>query len=110
MEPVEQNPLQQALNRMWAQFLPQMLERVAILEAAAAALSTGKLTAAQQEEAKGAAHNLAGVLGTFGLTRGTELAREAEVLYSGELETDPAAGQRLTSIASEVREIIESRK
>ena len=42
----------------------------------------GSLTAEQREQASSAAHKLAGVLGTFGLDEGTNLAREAEILYS----------------------------
>ena len=60
---------------MWAQFLPQIQERVAVLETAAEAFAAGRLSK-QHEAAKTAAHKLAGVLGTFGLTQGTVLARE----------------------------------
>jgi hypothetical protein len=49
------------------------------------------------------------VLGTFGLTRGTVLARELEIMYSRENGPDPALGLRLTSIALELRAIVNSR-
>ena len=39
---------------------------------------------AQREAAHAAAHKLAGTLGTFNLARGTELAREFELLFSAE--------------------------
>jgi len=67
-----------ALARLWAKFLPEIEARVALIEAAAAALTSGSLPDGQREAAHGAAHKLAGTLGTFGLQRGTELAREAE--------------------------------
>jgi len=110
MEPIGQPAMNEAIDRLWAQFLPQMRERVATLEAAAAALAAGTLKQAQREQANAAAHKLAGVLGTFGLTRGTILAREAEILYSGEPETDPDAAGRLDSIAADLRTMVETRK
>jgi HPt (histidine-containing phosphotransfer) domain-containing protein len=95
-----------AMQRLWVQFLPQMEQRVATLEAAAAALADGKLTAAQAGEATKAAHNLAGVLGTFGLTEGTTLAREAEPAYAAGLPIDPGLHARLAEIASHLRNLI----
>jgi HPt (histidine-containing phosphotransfer) domain-containing protein len=80
------------------------------LETADAALAAGTLTLPQRTEANGAAHKLAGVLGTFGLTKGTILAREAEILYSSEPETDPASAARLAEITVELRSIVKSRK
>jgi len=44
------------------------------------------------------------------LTKGTVLAREAEILYSGEPEDDPSLGPRLTTIAAELRVIVANRK
>ena len=67
---------------MWARFRSQILERVAVLEAAASAVTAKNLTAAEREAANAAAHKLAGTLGMFNLTRGTDLARELELAYS----------------------------
>jgi hypothetical protein len=47
------------------------------------------------------------VLGTFGLTRGTVLAREAELLYAG--DTDPEAAPQLTDIARHLKELVAGR-
>ena len=46
-------------------------------------------------------------LGTFGLTKGTILAQEAEVLYSG--ETDPEAAPQLTDIARRMKGLVAGR-
>ncbi len=70
----------EALARLWTKFLPEIEQRVALLEAAAQTLATGALTQQQREAAHAAAHKLAGSLGTFGLHRGTEIARQAEHL------------------------------
>jgi hypothetical protein len=109
MHPIGQPLLIEALDRMWAQFLPQMQERVAVLEAAAAAFASGNLSVEQQQAATSAAHKLAGVLGTFGLSRGTDLARELEAMYSCEVGSDPSLARRLASIAAELRNLVESR-
>ena len=110
MEPIAKPTLDEVLDQMWAKFLPQMEERIAALEAADAALAAGKLSIDQRAAANAAAHKLAGVLGTFGLTKGTILAREAEIVYSGEPETDPEAAAQLSRITDQLRMMIKSRK
>jgi HPt (histidine-containing phosphotransfer) domain-containing protein len=95
---------------MWTKFLPQLQERVGILETAAAAFSANQLSLTQQQGANAAAHKLAGVLGTFGLTRGTVLARELEIIYSREGGPDRSLAAQLTAIAAELRTIVASRK
>jgi len=107
--------LSAALDRMWTQFLPQMQERVAILEAAAQAFAAGHFSSDQYQVAQAAAHKLAGSLGIFGLTRGTDVARELELLYTQPAEappggSDPNVTEQLTEGAAELRIIIESRK
>jgi HPt (histidine-containing phosphotransfer) domain-containing protein len=106
-EPSDQPSLNEALDRLWKQFLPQIEERMAALESAATALAADKLSPDQREAAHAAAHKLAGVLGTFGLTRGTILAREAELLCSG--ETDPETAPQLTEIARRLKELVAAR-
>jgi len=95
---------------LWNRFLPEMKARVSILEAAATSFAAGSLTLPQQKAANAAAHKLAGGLGTFGLTKGTVLARELEIMYSQEDGPDPTAGNRLQFITAELRTIIEDRK
>ena len=109
MDPAGETALKEALDRMWTQFLPQIEERVDLLESAAAAFAANRLSILQHEAASAAAHKLAGVLGTFGLTRGTVLARELEIMYSRDGGPDPALGERLTSIAAELRALVRNR-
>jgi HPt (histidine-containing phosphotransfer) domain-containing protein len=103
-ENATQSDLTAALNGLWQQFLPLIDERVAVLEAAGQALAGGNLSDEQREAATSAAHKLAGVLGTFGLTKGTVLAREAEMLCTG--DADPASAPQLSDIAAQLRTII----
>ncbi len=58
-----------------------MAERAALLQEAGTLLAQNRMDGATQLRAVDSAHKLAGVLGTFGLPRGTDLAREAEVLF-----------------------------
>jgi HPt (histidine-containing phosphotransfer) domain-containing protein len=109
MESAGQPSLSEAMNQLWARFLPQIEERVAVLEIAAAALAGGSLNPAQREQASSAAHKLAGVLGTFGLAEGTDLAREAEDYYSGNAEIDPATARRQAEVAERLRAMVKAR-
>jgi HPt (histidine-containing phosphotransfer) domain-containing protein len=109
-DPGQPAELTEALGRLWGQFLPKMRERVEVLEHAAQAVATGNLSADEQCAAAGAAHKLAGALGSFGLACGTELARELELMFSREDGPEPTAGPRLASLTAELRELIENRK
>jgi HPt (histidine-containing phosphotransfer) domain-containing protein len=105
-----QSSVAEAMNRLWAQYLPQLEERVRTLELAAAALESGSLTAEQCGHATAAAHKLAGVLGTFGLPEGTLLAREAEVFYAAGPATAGSEDGRATEVATQLRAILSTRK
>jgi HPt (histidine-containing phosphotransfer) domain-containing protein len=102
--------LSETLDLMWARFLPDIRDRISVLESAAAAAAANKLTAEQCEAAHATAHKLAGVLGTFGLMRGTELARRFEVEFSSAPGPDQDQGQALVAVAAEIRTMIENRK
>ena len=97
----------EALKLLWQKFLPQMLERIAVLEDANHALESGSLSAEQRAAAGAAAHKLAGVLGTFGLTKGTALAREAEEVYTSDLPIDLAATARIHSVTGQLAQLIQ---
>jgi HPt (histidine-containing phosphotransfer) domain-containing protein len=97
----------EALGRMWTKFLPEIEARLAILESAVRALELESLSAGEQETAHQAAHKLAGVLGTFGLHRGTDLARLAELEFAGE---NPLCAADLSAQVAELRLLIEARK
>ena len=98
------------LNQMWVRFRPDIYERVEVLDSAAKAHVAGTLTPGQCAAAHAAAHKLVGSLGTFGLMRGTELAREFEHACANDrtvMATDPS---RLDAIAAEIRKIVDERK
>lgn len=103
------NPLSAALDQLWAKFLPQMEERLAVMDAANRSLAAGTLTAEERAAAGAAAHKLAGVLGTFGLAEGTALAREAELTYAGDAALQGNAA-RLEEIARQLNAMIRNRR
>jgi HPt (histidine-containing phosphotransfer) domain-containing protein len=98
------------LDQMWVRFLPEIRDRASVLASAAAALAAGDLQNPQREAAHSAAHKLAGILGTFNLAHGTELAREFEQLTAPGDALDAVLADKLVSIAAELRIIIDSRK
>lgn len=108
--PSNQSDLSLALDQLWKQYLPAIQERVDVLESTAALLTQRELTSEERAAANSAAHKLAGVLGTFGLTKGTVLAREAEILYSGDPGTDPADTANLARIAASLKSIVAGRQ
>jgi HPt (histidine-containing phosphotransfer) domain-containing protein len=96
-----------ALDRLWAKFLPEIEQRIAVLESAAEALTAGLLTETEREAAHAAAHKLAGSLGTFGMQRGTELARAAEDMLAESCSAEDAV--TLKDYAAELRAVVKGR-
>lgn len=93
------------LKQLWEQHKPAVFERLAVLEHAAATCL--EMDTAGLEEGRGAAHKLAGALGTFGFHEGTELARESEQIFvKGDLEASDR--QKLTENARKIRSLLES--
>jgi HPt (histidine-containing phosphotransfer) domain-containing protein len=97
------------LAQIWKTNEPTLMERLAAIRTAEASLRAGTLDDADRAAARSAAHKLAGILGTFGLGRGTELSRQAELL----LESDPPPGPEqapvLTGILEELVALIQAK-
>jgi hypothetical protein len=79
-----------AVAAMWEEARPRIMDRVAVLRAAAAAALDGGLDATPRREAEGEAHKLAGSLGMFGFGEGGDVAREIEELIDGDGPFDTA--------------------
>ena len=100
-----------AMARLWAKFLPEIERRLGVMEEAARALREKALPDEQRAAAHADAHKLAGSLGTFGLQRGTELARQAEHLLESEAAMQKSGASLLFSESvTELRLLIDSRK
>ncbi|WP_420239442.1 Hpt domain-containing protein [Telmatobacter bradus] len=97
-----------ALNQLWIKFLPQIQERLESLETSAQACAQNRLSYRQCQQAHDAAHKLAGSLGTFGLTRGTVLAHDLEILFSAFDPPIADDAEQLAKLVAELRALIES--
>ena len=93
------------LKQLWHQHRPTIFERLMILEnASASALS---MDASAREEARSAAHKLAGALGTFGFSKATDWARDSEHIFiQPNISADDQ--QRLIDNARNIRTLLES--
>lgn len=78
-----------AIAQRWERTKGAVLERVAVLDRAVAALQVGHLSPELFEQAQVAAHKLAGCLSLFGYPEGTRLGREIEQW----LQTQGTTGQ-----------------
>jgi HPt (histidine-containing phosphotransfer) domain-containing protein len=105
-----ESAIAEAMNRLWEKYLPQIEERIATLQHTAERLAVGDLTPNDRQKAAAEAHKLAGVLGTFGLNEGTNLAREAESLYEGSSQDIGPFSARLSAIAAQLQMMIAGRK
>lgn len=90
-----------ALQRVYAKNYDKLLERLACVEAALRQAAGGTLSDEGCRAAQSEAHKLAGVLGTFGLSGGTALARDLEQSLRAQL--DAAELDRLVQVAADLR-------
>ena len=103
-----QKKLHDLLASLWEQRKGILLERLHVLKESIADLEA---TGSAESRKRGAetAHKLAGILGTFGLPRGTELAREAEVTLERDAPLGPDNLLRLHELAGELGLLIDHR-
>ncbi len=91
------------LSALWKASKPTVLERLATLETSCGTWQRSPQDAAARHSAHEAAHKLAGVLGTFGLQRGSQIASELEVIVTRP-ENDPP--QNMPALLAELRAMI----
>lgn len=99
--------MRSAMSALWARSRGTILGRVKVIEDAALALLNGNLTAELRSEAEREAHKLAGAVGTFGYWDASALARDAELLFSGEEPIEAASILRLSNLAVQLRRHLE---
>jgi DNA-binding response OmpR family regulator/HPt (histidine-containing phosphotransfer) domain-containing protein len=96
------------LTEIWNRHYAQMLDRVATIERAIVALQDLSLTDEIRHQAWHSAHTLAGALGTFGLPRGSQVARQIESVLDLKTLTTPQIPQ-LQSAVDKLRQEIASK-
>lgn len=95
-----------SVRAIWSRARPTALEWVALLEDLVAEALTGGMPLERRRHGQRLAHRLAGTLGTFGLPRASDLAREAERLLGGAVP--PQEGRRLAELVVGIRTAIEA--
>jgi HPt (histidine-containing phosphotransfer) domain-containing protein len=98
------NP-QHLLASVWQRNLPLLRKRIQFLNTAALAAHDGHLSLEARREASEVAHKLAGSLGMFGYDRGTQVARELEVLLDAHGTLPSARFQELAQQLSQAVQI-----
>jgi HPt (histidine-containing phosphotransfer) domain-containing protein len=99
--------LQAMLSALWDRSRHTVAERAELLQVAGDLWMKDGLDEATRLRAVDSAHKLAGVLGTFGLPRGTDLAREAEVLFGEASTAGKEEVERLQVLLAELTRLIE---
>lgn len=90
------------LNELWRASRPVILERIAVLHATHAALAADLADTEARREGREAAHKLAGVLGTFGIPRGSQIASAIEAVL---LRESPLNADDLSALAAQIAEL-----
>ncbi len=103
-----QKKLHDLLATLWEQRKNILIERLTTLQQSIAGLGAPGSEASRKLGAE-TAHKLAGILGTFGLPRGTDIAREAEVMLEKEGPLSSPEIARLHQITEELGELLDQR-
>lgn len=92
------------LAELWVRTRPVVLDRIDRIELAIAALGAGTIDPQTSEAARTDAHQLTGLLGTYGLGAGSDLARTVEQrLAAGATRED---ARELGRLANGIRAIV----
>lgn len=83
------------------------IEKVAIFDRAIAQIKTGTLEGELRREAQGEAHKLVGSLGTLGLPKGSEAARNIEHLLGAENVLKPGNAQKIEEFLDLLKQIFD---
>ena len=103
-----QRKLHDLLESMWEQRKSMVVERLNTLTDAVAHLKENA-TPASREKGIYAAHNLAGILGTFGIPQGTDLSREIEVAMGTDGPLNETQISHLQQVVGKLTELIAQR-
>jgi HPt (histidine-containing phosphotransfer) domain-containing protein len=103
----QEQKLQTMLSALWDRSRHTVVERAAVLQAAGALLRDDRLDEATRQSAVDSAHKLAGVLGTFGLPHGTELAREAEIFFGRSTPPGKKEIEQLQVLLAELARLVD---
>jgi HPt (histidine-containing phosphotransfer) domain-containing protein len=100
--PPANEQLQQLLLKLWVNSKATIAERLETIRHAQTQMAQNSLQNSTRSQAVDAAHKLAGILGTFGLPEGTELARQVE---EGLSTTNPSEGLSVEGLDALVKQL-----
>ncbi len=95
-----------ALAQVWERSRPSVLARLAVLEAAAAAMEQGEYPDELRQAAAREVHKLIGSLGTFGHGTGSRLAREIQPFFADGARSPEGVGD-LRTLLRQLQEVLE---
>lgn len=101
--------LHDLLATLWARSRQTISERVEVLRAAHRTLRTNPTDKNARRAGADAAHKLAGILGTFGLPDGTNLARRVELLLESSAPLRPFDLEGLQQTIDQLQQMIEAK-
>ncbi|KAB8331485.1 response regulator [Scytonema tolypothrichoides VB-61278] len=106
VEQIQQQTLA-ALSGVWNRFQGKISQQVSVLEQAATDALQDALTQELHAQAEQQAHTLAGSLGTFGFSKGSQLARKIEQKLQAGQSVGKKQGKHLRKLVLELRQEIE---
>ncbi|MEG4071255.1 response regulator [Microcoleus sp. Pol14C2] len=96
-----------AIAQMRGNLKANFIEKVAIFDRAIAQLNNGSLEGEVREAAQTQAHKLVGSLGTLGLPKGSEVARQIEHLFKAENILKPGTAQQIEGLLHQLKQIFD---
>jgi HPt (histidine-containing phosphotransfer) domain-containing protein len=100
--------MEELLQGLWKKNYGILLERVQTIRDAQNKLAAGALDNQSRSDAEGAAHKLAGILGTFGLPHGSAMAAKIEARFSRGIPAGVESASELGAWIDELAAIIAS--
>lgn len=102
------NGMEELLQALWTKNYGILQERLGLIRIAEEKLAGGSLDAHSRSDAESAAHKLAGILGTFGLSQGSALASKIEALLAPGKALDTPSARQLKTWLDELEVMVAS--
>ena len=107
LDPDQKQRTLAAIIKSWERLKPGVLNQVALLEQTATVWQKGTCSDELWQQATTEAHKLAGLLGTFGFAKGSELSHEMEDLLRTGMTFDRDRASRFWKLARALRRLLE---
>ena len=101
--------LHDLLSTLWSRSRQTIGDRLDVLRATLRSLRANPADMQARKSGGDAAHKLAGILGTFGLPEGTELARRTEVMLESGRPIQPYDVDALQQAIEQLHQMIEAK-